>query len=67
MKNLIENAKIQLVLPLWHSLHLHTKLGLKMSQISYKNGQRAKKNFASRMGFEPGTSLGVVPSIETKL
>ena len=53
MKNLIENAIIQLVLTLWHSLHLHTKLGLKMSQISYQNGHHFTKMFTKSFEWSP--------------
>ena len=65
MRNLIELTVMQLFLPLWHFLHLHDKIELKMSQISPKNAQKERKKITPSMGFEPGTALGVVSIIET--
>ena len=64
MKNSIEYTIIKILLPLWHLLHSYNNLELKLSQKSYKMVKKVKKDFATRMGFEPGTALGVLLIIE---
>ena len=43
MKNSIEYAIIKISLPLWHLLHSYNDLEFKISQISFKIGQKEKK------------------------
>ena len=67
LKISIEYTRIKILLPLWHLLHSYKDIELKMNQICFKNGKKEKKNFATRVGFEPGTALGVLLIVEALL
>ena len=61
------------MLPLWHLLHSYNNLELEINQTRQKwqkwqkMVKKRKQIFATRMGFEPGTALGVALIIEAFL
>ena len=58
VKNSLENTIIKISLPMWHILYLYDNLELKISQISYKNGQKKKKKICYQGGIRTQDRTG---------